>query len=206
MIITILIDNDSWIIPYANILNENIIKLGHDSKIIFKHKNIREGDLLILLGCIRMFKKLNLNKNNIVVHESDLPKGKGWSPLTWQILSGMNKIPISLFEASNSVDSGKIYLKDYIYLDGYELYDEIKKKQGEKTNEMILKYIKENPIGKNQLGNETFYNKRTPKDSELDVNKTILEQFNLLRVCSNKDYPSYFKINNKKYILKIYNE
>lgn len=206
MIITILIDNNSWIIPYGKILNENIIKLGHDSKIIFKHKDIREGDLLILLGCIRMFKKLNLNKNNIVVHESDLPKGKGWSPLTWQILSGVNKIPISLFEATNSVDSGKIYLKDYIYLDGYELYDEIKKKQGEKTNEMILKYIKENPIGQKQFGNETFYNKRTPKDSELDVNKTILEQFNLLRVCSNKDYPSYFKINNKKYILKIYNE
>jgi len=34
-------------------------------------------------------------KHNLVVHESDLPQGKGWSPLTWQILEGKNRIPVT---------------------------------------------------------------------------------------------------------------
>ena len=33
-------------------------------------------------------KVLKKFKNNLVIHASDLPKGKGWSPLSWQILKG----------------------------------------------------------------------------------------------------------------------
>ena len=36
-----------------------------------------------------------MNKNNIVVHASDLPKGRGFSPMSWQILEGKNKIKLS---------------------------------------------------------------------------------------------------------------
>ena len=50
-------------------------------------------------------------RNNLVVHASDLPNGKGWSPLTWQILDGKKKIHVSLIEADEKVDSGKIYKK-----------------------------------------------------------------------------------------------
>ncbi len=50
---------------------------------------------------------------------------------------------------------------------------------------------------------ESFYPKRTPKDSELDINKTIKEQFNLLRIVNNDEYPAYFEIDGHRYILKI---
>jgi len=206
MKITILIDNESWIIPYGEKLQKQIQSIGHYCNLIFKHIDVAKGDLLILLGCIRIFKKLHLNKNNIVIHPSDLPKGKGWSPLTWQILERKNIIPISLFEATNEMDAGDIYIKDNIILDGSELFDEIKHKQGIKTIQMVLKYINEQPRKVKQSGNSTFYKRRTPKNSKLDINKTILENFNLLRVCSNKFYPAFFVINDQKYILKIYKD
>ena len=57
--------------------------------------------------------------------------------------------------------------------------------------------------GESQRGEETFYKKRTPKDSELDINKTIKEQFNLLRIVDNEKYPAFFKFKNKIYTLKI---
>ncbi|HGG0417971.1 TPA: hypothetical protein ACJFE8_002771 [Clostridium sporogenes] len=41
---------------------------------------------------------------------------------------------------------------------------------------------------------------------KLDINKTIKEQFNLLRVADNEKYPAYFMFNNKKYIVRIYKE
>ena len=37
-----------------------------------------------------------------------------------------------------------------------------------------------------QTGEESFYSRRWLSDSRLDVNKTIVEQFNLLRVVDNQ--------------------
>ena len=47
-----------------------------------------EGGILCLLGCEKKFNALHLNTHNLVVHESDLPFGKGMSPFTWQVVEG----------------------------------------------------------------------------------------------------------------------
>ena len=41
------------------------------------------------------------------------------------------------------------------------------------------------------------------EDSLLDFNKTITEQFNLLRVVDNDKYPAFFENQGEKYFLKI---
>ncbi|MDR2645775.1 MAG: hypothetical protein LBC04_01160 [Holosporaceae bacterium] len=81
---------------------------------------------------------LALHKHNIVVHESLLPYGKGWSPVTWQILEGKGIIPFVLFEAVEEMDAGVVYIRDEIHLDGTELVEEIREKQGNKTIEMCM--------------------------------------------------------------------
>jgi len=207
MKITILTDNpNSWILPFVEELK---VKLKHHSIChVFYQDRIKQGDIMLILSCENIISEqtLSLHKNNIVVHPSDLPKGKGWSPLAWQILEGKNNVPITLFEASNDVDSGDIYIKEVISLDGTELNEEIKKKQGKKTVEMICDYIRKKNKGMSQIGKDTFYKKRTESHSELDINKTISEQFNLLRVVDNERYPAFIKIRGKKYIIKIYDE
>ena len=55
-------------------------------------------------------------------------------------------------------------------------------------------------------GKGSFYRKRTPEDSELDIDKTIREQFNLLRAVDNNRYPAFFKLNGQKYTLKIFRD
>ena len=207
MLVQLLVDNsNSWIIPYAIKLKEKIIKqFSFSVNLIYKHEDVINGDVLCLLSCEKIFKKLHLNNYNLVVHESDLPRGKGWSPLTWQILDGKNIIPITLFEALEKVDAGKIYYKDYIKLSGDELLSEIKHKQGEKTIDLIMNFLVDfNTIkGQIQVGESTFYRQRNYNDSELNVDDTIRNQFNLLRVCDNERYPAYFILNGKKYLLKI---
>lgn len=208
MRITILTDNpNSWILPFVEQLK---VKLNsYIVHHVFSHNEIKEGDLMLILSCENIISEqiLSLHKNNIVVHASDLPRGKGWSPLAWQVLEGKNNIPITLFEASKDVDAGDIYIKDVIHLDGTELNEEIKLKQGLKTVEMICQYINGHYSSSvSQNGESTFYPKRTENDSEIDINKTIREQFNLLRVVDNERYPAFIKIKDKKYIIKIYNE
>ncbi len=209
MKITILTDNpNSWILPYIEIL-KNELK-NHDVIHIYDKSEIAEGDIMLILSCESLLKSkhLSLHKSNIVVHPSKLPHGKGWSPLAWQILENCNKIPVSLFEAVESVDSGDVYILDYIELQGHELNEEIKQKQGELTIKMVMKYINNyNTIkGVPQVGEESFYKKRTVSDNELDPNLSIKEQFNLLRVVDNERYPAHFYLNQKKYIIKIYKE
>jgi len=208
MKIQILVDNPlSWILPYAKELNSKLSS-AHEVKLIHRHDDVEKGDVLCLLACEKIFKNLKLNKNNLVVHESALPKGKGWSPVTWQLLEGEGRIPVSLIEASSSIDSGDIYNQIFINLDGSELLQEIKHQQGLATEKLILSFINSYPkiIGIPQKGESTFYLRRGPEDSNLDMTKSLDEQFNLLRVCDNERYPAYFIKDNQKYIVKIYKE
>jgi methionyl-tRNA formyltransferase len=169
------------------------------------HEEVFEGDVLVLLSCEKLFKSLHLNKYNLVVHESLLPEGKGWSPLTWQIIEGKSDIPVALFEAEERVDSGLIYGVEYIRLEGHELINEIRALQAELTFKLLNKFIADYPhiSGVKQLGNSTFYPRRTAKDSELSIHLPLNEQFNLLRVCDNERYPAFFIVEGIKYYLKI---
>ena len=210
MKITILTDNpNSWILPYVEDLKKELSQL-HDVKHVFKTSDIIGGDVMLVLSCEKILKGdyLKLHKSNVVVHPSKVPLGKGWSPLAWQVLEGSNNIPVSLFEAVEAVDAGDVYIVDYINLEGHELNDEIKHQQGLVTMKMVKKYINEfeSMIGVPQSGEETFYPRRRQKENELDINKTIADQFNLLRVVDNERYPAHFHINGKKYILKIYKD
>lgn len=209
MIITILTDDEkSWFIQFGNELKNELVKSGHDVIYIFDKKNIREGDICFILSCTGIIETnyLSRNQNNIVVHASDLPKGKGFSPLQWQILEGKDEIVITLFEAAARVDAGPYYFKDKIKFNGTELYDELRLVLGSKIIEMCLHYTanKNKLIPTEQTGEETFYKKRSATDDEIDPAKTIAEHFNHFRIADNENHPLYFKYLGKSYILKIY--
>lgn len=209
MKIQILVDNpQSWFIPYAQELEKKLSMQRHSVKLVYSEKEITEGDVLFLLSCEHLFKKLDLNKHNIVVHSSALPQGKGWSPILWQVLEGKNRIPNTLFEATPEVDAGVIYEQNEIVLNGDELSEEIRDKQGKAIIDLTVKFIEsyDHLVPRKQEGEATYYPRRTPKDSRLDPDKTLREQFNLLRICDNDRYPAYFELNGVKYYLRISKE
>jgi len=205
MKIAILTTPNQWFIPYAKKLQKDII----ESELFLDHKEINSNfDILFILSYHNIIPQefLDKNKHNIVIHASALPKGKGWAPLFWQVLEGKKKIPFSMFEASNGVDNGNIYMQKTLKLTGYELNEELREKQANHTIDMCLEFINnydKYKIPTPQSGDETFYKKRTSQDSKLDIDKTIKEQFNLLRIVNNDEYPAFFEIDGHRYILKI---
>lgn len=208
--VTVLVDNNSWILPYAKILCHELTKRDIDVTLVRNQADITEGDICFMLGCSQIVESENLAKSrhNLVVHESDLPSGKGFAPMAWQILEGKSEIPICVLEASGEVDSGAIWLKSTISLTGYELCGEWRVMQGEKTVALCLECVDNYGLIKpqSQTGDTTFYPRRTSKDSELDINKTLADQFDLLRVVSNENYPAFFTLNGKKYRIEIYRD
>lgn len=211
MKITLLTDNEnSWFVPYGRSLQQQLSDQGHEVVYVFNVKDVCNGDVCFLLSCVRLVPAavLSLNRNNIVVHASDLPKGKGFSPLQWQILEGRNEIPLTLFEVVENADAGPYYIKDVISFKGTELLEEMRQTMAEKILEMCVRFIGnfDSIQAIDQSGEETFYRKRTAADDELDVNKTIEAQFNHLRIADNEKFPLYFRHKDEKYILKIYRE
>jgi methionyl-tRNA formyltransferase len=177
----------------------------------FYDKDLISGyDIVFILGYTEILDIhfLERNKFNFVVHESALPFGKGFSPIQWQILSGAEDILVTLLEASEIVDSGDIILQEKLTFDGSELYDEIRNKQAACTISLIKTFLVEYPvfIRKKQLGDGSTFPRRTPKDNRLCLDKNIKEQFNLLRIGNNEEWPSYFNYKGNKYILKIYKD
>jgi len=205
MKVAILTSLDQWFMPYAKKLQTKI----DNAYLFFRHEDIDDSfEIVFILSYHKIIQKeyLKKHKHNIVIHESALPKGKGWAPMFWQILEDENNIPFAMFEASPGVDDGNIYMQETLTLSGYELNEELREKQANFTSKMCLEFLNNYDrykVPKKQTGKESFYAKRSAKDSQLDVKQSIEEQFNLLRIVNNEEYPAFFEIDNHKYKLTI---
>ena len=215
MKIQFLISSSSWAVKYKKIIINKIKKLSNNLVITYHHKNLKNNyDINIIFSYFKIIPKKYLSKSkvNLVPHESNLPQGKGMSPLSWQILNNKKEIFFSLIEASSKLDGGVVYYKKKVTIPKTYLFDDIKKIQFDENLKLIIKFIKfykkfnKTPKFTIQKGKSTYYKKRTPKDSELSIKKTLLKQFNLLRINDNENYPSFFKIYRKKFFIKIYKE
>jgi methionyl-tRNA formyltransferase len=166
------------------------------------------GDILFLISCSEIIKATtkSLFSHVLVLHASDLPEGRGWSPHVWDILAGKQTITLSLLEAEEPVDSGKIWKKQTIQLNGHELFDEINELLFKAELNLIewacLNYNTCCPTPQKIL-NSAYLRKRIPSDSELNINDSLENQFNLLRVCDPSRFPAFFYKDGHKYTIRI---
>lgn len=200
--------NNDWLMNFYPATFANLDRFEIHK--FYDPQNIKGFDLVFVLGYTKILRGdfLKLNKLIMVVHESDLPLGKGFAPVQWQILEGKKRIKISLIELIDKVDCGDILEQMDLVLKGTELYEEIRSAQAEVTFSLIEKVLEKYPYlsRRQQTGVSSFYRKRTPEDSELDVDKSIRELFPLLSIGNNEGWPSFFKLNGETYVLHIYKQ
>ena len=209
MKIQILTSKNSWL----NLNKKILIKkkrIWKNIKILNDHKKIKKNyDVTAILSYYKIIpeKFLKHSKYNLVVHESNLPKGRGFSPLYWQIINGINKITFSLFECSKRMDTGKIYIKRKFIFPSSLTYSEIKKKQLSSALsllEIFIKNFKKNKIKSfSQKGKATYYKKIPKNFSKINIKKSIISQINIIRTRDNQKFPSYFFYKKRKYFLKL---
>lgn len=181
---------------------------SHTATLVYDKADLQGGDILFLVSCGQMIRDAERKKYKVtlVLHASDLPKGRGWSPHVWSILDGASQITLSLLEASEPVDSGAIWLKTKFTLEGHELLPEINEKLFTAELSLMTQAVEQFDTIKplEQVGDPGAYmSKRTPADSQLDPNKTIAEQFDLLRIVDSQRYPAFFNFRGKRYLIKI---
>lgn len=207
--IQVLTDSGSWIASYVADLALEWELAGHSVRVSHSVEQARPADFCFCLGFSRIVSAVTRQqyRHTLVVHESDLPHGRGWAPMTWQILEGKNSIPITLIEAVDAVDAGPIYLQERIELSGTELNPEWRALQAQTTQHLCRQWVQAYPAivasARHQEGAGSTYARRKPADSRLDPAKTLAEQFNLLRVVDNEGYPAFFEFNGRQYRITI---
>lgn len=181
------------------------LELHHSISIIRSSKEITGGDLLFLVSCSEVVDRRATKrfKHALVLHASDLPKGRGWSPHIWELLDGAACITVSLLDVAASIDGGDIYKKVTVDIPRSALWNEVNDllftaeiqliKFAIQNFENLQKYPQDS-------SNEVmYYPKRNPRDSEIDPNKPISEQFDLIRVCDPNRFPAHFHYRGETY-------
>lgn len=195
---------NAWLEKWISLNSDN-----HEISLFRKKDGLIGGDVLFLISCHEIIKDSDKSKftHTLVIHASDLPKGKGWSPHVWEIINGRTEITVTLLEAADKLDSGDIWKKISVPIPKHCLYDEINGLLF--SNELLLMdYALENykdikTLVQDTNSESTYYRLRTPQDSQIDPEKSIAEQFDNLRVCDPERFPAFFILHGHKYIIKL---
>ncbi|SDR69656.1 formyltransferase family protein [Gramella sp. MAR_2010_147] len=130
------------------------------------------------------------NYECIVFHMTDLPYGRGGSPLQNLIVRGHSETKVSALKVTKGIDEGDIYLKRDLNLNGTaeEIFMRCSKVIFEMIDEIIFKAIKPIP----QIGDIVNFKRRTPDQSDLSNLKTLEDIFNYIRMLDAEQYPKAF--------------
>ena len=141
------------------------------------------------------------NYQCVCIHESNLPKFRGGSPLQNQIIRGIKKTKSTAFLMNEKLDAGKILLKKELSLDG--TLDEIFLRMENNNYDLITKIIQGKYKLTSQKGIPSFFNRRKPSQSELkNLNHSKLYLHNFIRMLSDPYPNAFIKIGKKKIIFK----
>jgi methionyl-tRNA formyltransferase len=122
---------------------------------------------------------------------TDLPYGRGGSPLQNLIVRGIEETMISAIQVEEGIDTGDIYLKEKLTLNGTA--DEIFIRASEIIfNKMIPRIINSKLIPIKQQGKVVEFKRRKPYESEILSNFDINQIYNYIRMLDGEGYPKAF--------------
>ncbi len=138
------------------------------------------------------------NYECVLFHMTDLPYGRGGSPLQNLILRGHKKTKISAIKVVGGLDEGPVYLKNDLDLLGTA--KEIFLKSSEVIFEMICEIIEKKPTPKPQEGQPVIFKRRKPDESRISKLNEIDKIYDYIRMLDCEGYPNaYIELNGIKY-------
>lgn len=160
-------------------LNKDTIKKLNPRYIFFPHwSHIVPKEILDISECI-------------CFHETDLPYGRGGSPIQNLIAHGHNETLVSALQMVEELDAGPIYFKRKLSLEG--LAEEIYNRAAIIIAEMIKVIISEQPQPDKQEGEPIVFKRRKPHESKIPSDLTSYKElFDHIRMLDASGYPRAF--------------
>ena len=130
------------------------------------------------------------NYECVVYHMTDLPFGRGGSPLQNLIVRGFTETRVSALRCCAGIDAGPIYLKAPLSLLGTA--EEILTRAAEVMSAMMMTIIKTNPVPVPQAGEPTLFKRRRPEDGDLGDLDDLDKAYDYIRMLDGEGYPPAF--------------
>lgn len=196
-------------------VNEHLLKWikqqqdAHQIELVRKKSELSGGDILFLISCSEIVGVPDRSAYgaSLVLHASDLPQGRGWSPHIWQIITGAEEVTLSLLEAEDKVDSGRIWAKVKFPVPRHVLWNEINERLFDAEIGLIDFAVREfeniHPTDQDPSIEPTYYSRRSPADSQLDPAQSIVSQFDRIRACDPNRFPAFFELHGMKYKITL---
>lgn len=123
----------------------------------------------------------------IVFHMTDLPYGRGGSPLQNLIVRGLTATKLSALRVEVGLDTGPVYLKMNLSLSGTA--EEIFVRVNKLVGKMIVEIIQNNLQPVPQEGDPVVFKRRKPEQSDMSGLEKLEEIFDYIRMLDADGYP-----------------
>lgn len=126
----------------------------------------------------------------VVFHMTDLPFGRGGSPLQNLIANSIYESKLSALRCQKSLDAGDIYLKEHLSL--YGTAEEIYLRAAKLTKKMIIEIVKKKIKPVPQSGEPVVFKRRKPEESDISGMADLQKIFDYIRMLDADGYPRAF--------------
>lgn len=129
----------------------------------------------------------------VVFHMTDLPFGRGGSPLQNLIVRGVTETKVTAIKVEKGLDTGDFYLKKPLNLNGTA--KEIFLRTRYIVQEMIFEIVERRLEPQEQEGEVTEFKRRKPEESNIENLEDIEKVFDYIRMLDCEGYPPAFMEN-----------
>lgn len=132
------------------------------------------------------------NYECVCFHMTDVPYGRGGSPLQNLILKGHKSTKLTALRMTEKFDEGPVYLKKDLSLEGRA--QEIYSIQTEMSFSMIKEIIENDIQPIEQTGEPTIFKRRKPHQSNICENEfeTLEKVYDFIRMLDAEGYPTAY--------------
>jgi methionyl-tRNA formyltransferase len=145
-------------------------------------------------------KEIYSNFECVIFHMTDLPYGRGGSPLQNLVARGHKETMLSALTCVADLDAGPIYMKRKLSLLGSA--EEILARASDIIGDMIAEIICNKPIPQAQQGEITTFKRRLPEDGNIMDLDSIEKCYDYIRMLDADGYPAAF-IKTKNFIIEF---
>jgi methionyl-tRNA formyltransferase len=126
----------------------------------------------------------------VIFHMTDLPYGRGGSPLQNLILRGHRQTFITALRCAEEMDGGLVYMKRPLSLQGsaQDIYVQATYIIEDMMREMLIA----RPQAAPQVGEPVHFSRRRPDDGDISRLSTVSEVYDYIRMLDAEGYPPAF--------------
>ena len=146
--------------------------------------------------------EIHQNYKCILFHTAPLPYGRGGSPIQNLILRGYKKSPVCALKMVEELDSGPIYAKRDLSLEGP--LSIIFKRLNIVVNDLIEELIKFLPEPITQKGDQLSFRRLNKDDNHIPQRGSLENFYDRIRMLDDPSYPNPF-IKHGDYIIEFNN-